>query len=454
MAVATALAVPSVALAAEPGNNTFAGATPLTAGTSRSGTVNSATDYVDVFSIVMTAGQKVGVRLNAKTTADLDAYIFTPDSPSMVTAAHGSDTEQPGYPGIYPEDFTYVAPVTGTYFIAVWAERGRADYTLSTKVGTASPDDELPTSPAIPSSPATGTLNRYGDENDVFTVGLEDGESIRMNLTGPKTADFDAFVYDANATSVYLPGPVAKSDKTGSSESLLYKAKSGGIHRVRAQSFYGSGSYTLSWATGILTTAKLSGPGTIGYSREATLTGSLVTDAGAPLTGESVLIERMPYGSSSWITAVTTSVGSDGSFIATVTPSVKTKYRIRYVDPRADDTYLGAKSAAITVAPKVYLSTPWARTPVRKGATFTTGGSIKPRQRNGSQTVRVVAQRLESGKWVTRRTVLTTNRSYDGFSRYSAKISLPYKGTWRLFAKVPNGRYAATRSDFRKVIVK
>lgn len=114
-----------------------------------------------------------------------------------------------------------------------------------------SPDDEIPGT-ALPSSSVKNSLSTASDRDDVFYVNLKKSEKISLSLTGASGTDFDLYLYGPSATSVETAnGIVAYSEKTGSSESIVYTAPASGKYYIDIYAYSGSGSYTLSVKQGI-----------------------------------------------------------------------------------------------------------------------------------------------------------------------------------------------------------
>ncbi len=97
--------------------------------------------------------------------------------------------------------------------------------------------------------------------------------------------------------------------------------------------------------------------------------------------------------------------------------------------------------------------------------TFTTYGYLKPRHTAGTYPVKLYCYRYQKGatgrySWVLRKTVSARASDYHPrtgamYTKYSAKLSLPYTGKWRIRAyHAPDSKYAPTYSGYRYVTVK
>lgn len=458
-AVASTFATSGVRALVEPDNNEFAGSEALPTGPSVF-SVNSVSDPWDTYYVDLVAGDKLSVKVTAAASTDFDVFIYPPDASEVASpAAFGSVNE------IYPESFTYVPVTPGRYYVAVQAvpvelpATNAGSYTLTSKVEPAETDDDIQGVTLPASSPVTGTLDRYGDQDDVYKFFLDQGETFKFSMTGPSNADFDAFVFGTDATSVFASDPLLTSDGLTSSESGLFTAPSAGLYYLDIYAAFGAGAYTVSHDAGTLSILSLTGPATVRYGRSASFTGSLVeTPPAAPLEGQVVTLQRKPYGATSWSNVATASVDASGNYGFTSKPTVATYYRTYFANEGLD--YLPVYSRSVLVKPGVSLTLPSSPSVVRRGAVFTTGGFLKPRHSAGSHNVRVYAQRYErqrngTYKWVTRRTFTTTNSNYSSYSRYTARVSLPYAGRWRFISiYATTSKYAYTKTSYRYFTVR
>ena len=102
------------------------------------------------------------------------------------------------------------------------------------------------------------------------------------------------------------------------------------------------------------------------------------------------------------------------------------------------------ESAVVTVTPKVKLGKPQAPSAVKRGAKFTAYGSVAPKQTVGAKVVRIKCYLKQGGKWRYVKSVKAANKTA---TRYSARLSLPGKGSWKLVASYKaTAMYAATTS--------
>jgi len=130
--------------------------------------------------------------------------------------------------------------------------------------------------------------------------------------------------------------------------------------------------------------------------------------------------------------------------------------RFRYA---GDTSTASSISRAIVALPKAYLTRPSAPSPVSRYTTFTSRGYLKPRHTAGTYPVRIYAERYErqhngTYKWVLR--VSKTARAYDysSYTKYAARLRLPYRGKWRIRARHSDAGHYATYSSWRYVTVR
>lgn len=93
-----------------------------------SGTVDALADPNDVYSLDLTAGQRLTLSLIGPEGGDLDLYLFGP-----ATTALGYFIDAVGYSKrtTFPETISYLVPSSGSYRIAVHAFSGSGAYALS-----------------------------------------------------------------------------------------------------------------------------------------------------------------------------------------------------------------------------------------------------------------------------------------------------------------------------------
>lgn len=188
---------------------------------------------------------------------------------------------------------------------------------------------------------------------------------------------------------------------------------------------------------------------TVAYKTSTSITGTLTTQAGVPLANKPV---RLEYYSGGWKYAKSGTTSASGRVSLTAAPVSKTSYRLVFL---ADADYSQAIGPTIAITPKVYLSTPTAPSTARRSVRFTSYGYLKPRHTSGSYPVRIYKYRYVSGKWKSYGYVKARATNYSSYSKFTASVSLPYAGRWRLRAYAPtDSGHAATYGSYRYLTVR
>lgn len=197
----------------------------------------------------------------------------------------------------------------------------------------------------------------------------------------------------------------------------------------------------------------------VGYGKSATLVGKLIDAGGTGMAGKSVVVEYWNSSLKRWIRFGDAAPSSAvGEYRLSVKRSVRTTYRMRF----AGDAYSTASNSTNrTVYPKAYVGTPKAPKAMSRSKYYTVYGYLKPRHTSGTYPVRIYKYRWVSGKWksygyVKAKATNYTSSSGAKYSKYSRKIRLSSKGTWKLKAYVlKDGSHAgAWSSSYDKAYVK
>ncbi len=187
-------------------------------------------------------------------------------------------------------------------------------------------------------------------------------------------------------------------------------------------------------------------PTVIAWDASWALSGRLEDVAGEAIPDASVDLQSSIDGGASWATLQgETPVAGTSTYADTIYGTYqKMQFRLHYA---GDATHAESYSSIVTVTPKVKLGKPVAPSSVKKGAKFTAYGSLTPKQPKHSKTVKIQCFIKKGGKWVLKKTVTATNANKGSATRYSAKFSLPSKGSWKLVAYSPaTSQYANTTS--------
>jgi subtilisin family serine protease len=219
-------------------------------------TLDSTGDHSDIFAVHVPAGHRIKVTLELQAWSpgsDIDLYLYPPGTtdahltPFVPNPAVASSTGSG-----HPKSLSYVAPAGsgGTYYLHVKAAAGRATYLVTHSVKGA--DDEIPGVP-LPPSPVNGGLQFLFDEDDVFAVGLSEGEQIMTTLSGAVATDFELLLYPPGSGD-FSATAVAVSSGPGYPQKLKHvvQAGAGGTYYLRVAQIPGSfdGAYTLSYSIG------------------------------------------------------------------------------------------------------------------------------------------------------------------------------------------------------------
>lgn len=252
--------------------------------------------YIDYYTFTGRAGQTVTIRLTA---TDFDPYLFL-TGPNNFSESNDDADGEPN------SRLTVRLPANGTYRVAVnsyGAGPKEGDYTLSLVDGMGGATTT--TTPATEPTGARLQLGRTvseslgaddgrltsGEYRDVYTINLEAGQSVAVDLTA---GDFDPYLF--------IRGPQNFSedndDYQGSSSQsrIEFQAPSTGAYRIYVTSYRSGemGNYRLAVTdpAGGRTTATPSGSGTTGGGRTTALTagasvnGRLETGDGTLQSGE------------------------------------------------------------------------------------------------------------------------------------------------------------------------
>jgi len=210
------------------------------------GSVDGFSDVYDVYRIDLSAGQTLALGLTSAAVDDVDLHLYGPEATSLADAPLASSADPES-----TEAITYVASRSGVYSIAVKAFQGSGSYTLTYSAFTQPPpelDDDIP-GVAIGPSPRAGTVDQSLDPVDVYSVSLEAGTRLTVDLTGPAGTDFDVFVFGPEAGSVDSAAPLASGVAGAYPERVRYQVPSsgGGTYYVAVRGYSGSGVYELSY---------------------------------------------------------------------------------------------------------------------------------------------------------------------------------------------------------------
>ena len=204
------------------------------------------TDWIDVYSVYLAAGQTFRVTVTAPPAADIEPMIFSPLATDINYNAPVIMTDP-----ATPNALAFTASAPGTYYLGVASFYDPASYTVNYTIDNSvitTPADDLNDLPGVPApaSPITDSLDSAlaAPLNEhVYRVTLVEGETLTMSLTSPAGADFDLYVLDDNAMWKRSLKP------TGETDSYTFTAPYDGDYYmvVQAPADSGAGSYQLDW---------------------------------------------------------------------------------------------------------------------------------------------------------------------------------------------------------------
>jgi hypothetical protein len=190
----------------------------------------------------------------------------------------------------------------------------------------------------------------------------------------------------------------------------------------------------------------------VAWSGQTRLHGTLTDSKGAGLGGRAVTLERSVSGGP-W-TFVNMVLADPNGVVRLSTPklSAATQFRLTW---GGDVGYTGATSPLVTVTPRVALGTPFAPSSAKAKARFKVTGTLLPEQTAGGHSVMLRCLLKRGSAWVLKSTVTTTNATKGSATVFSAGVSLPTRGTWRLVASfAATAGYAATTSAAKTLTIR
>ena len=312
-----------------------------------------------------------------------------------------------------------------------------------------------PTASATPDGTPPGRAT-----NLVATPG--DGQ-VALSWTKPADADF-AGVKIVRTTGAAAPtGPDDGTEVySGMATSFTDKGLTNGQSYTYAVFAYDTAlnyatASTVSSTPNIVTKLTFTArPGTIAWGAAWTFSGALATAAGVPVTGVPVELQQSTDGGVTWAAVTPADLLTTAAGTAAVSGSgppllQTTRFRLMYA---GDGQHLGSASTPITVATRVALATPSAPRRVGLKKSFKAAGSMTPPPTFGLS-VKVRCYQLVRRSWKLKKTVATQVATVGTVGRYTATLSLPSRGSWKLVAYVPaTSKFAATTSGARKVTVR
>jgi len=194
-------------------------------------------DNYDYYSIDLEEGQQITLQLTIPASASYVISLLTPTTHYN----RGSVTTQGGM-----KTLDYVADSTGTWYIKIYRSSGQGEYQLVIDVqnqnDAASGQDagkSFQEAIALSSGTITGFL-KAGDNYDYYSIDLEEGQQITLQLTIPASASY--VISLLTPTTHYNRGSVTTQ---GGMKTLDYVADSTGTWYIKIYRSSGEGEYQL-----------------------------------------------------------------------------------------------------------------------------------------------------------------------------------------------------------------
>lgn len=356
------------------------------------------------------------------------------------------------HPGWTQEEITNA--LTSTAFDAGLA--GRDDYygfgrlNVPDALDTVSADDEIPGKP-LPAGSVSQRVNAATDPHDIYAVPASAGKQLNLRLTGTVSGNINLRLLSPDSTTLASATVLAGTGGVSYPKTISFEVPLDGTYYVDVAAASGASSYTLSWTHGYPTSSTLSGAGIVSWGGSSVLTGTVTNAGGAPIANATVVVEQRPYGGS-WSQLPARLTDGSGAFSVSVSPTKRTEYR---ATTPAQGELLTSVSSVVVVQPKAYLTRPYAPSYVYKGRYFTSSGYLKPRHTAGRRDVKLACYRSENGSWKYYKSVYATNANYSSYTKYSARLYLPYRGHWKIVASIAGDTtHVATTSGARYLTVK
>lgn len=324
----------------------------------------------------------------------------------------------------------------------------RADRAVAAAVNAS--DNEIPGVPAS-GGRIEGFVSASSDPHDVYSVLVDAGETVRATITSSQ-GTFALRLFGPSNPSV-TDKPLADASATRGTLSYVTPGSSAGRHYLDIHATAGFGWYRVDYSVGVPTQVSIFAPSTVARTKSAQVTGVLTKPGGAAAPGRAVTVQHRPHGSTTWSTAGHATTSPDGRYSVKVWPKKQTEYRV--VFSGVSGALFATTSGTKTITPKAYLTRPTAPSRIKKGASFTSTGYLRPRHTTGAKSVKIKAYRKVGGVYRYSRTYYAVNKYHTSVTtKYARKIKLPYRGKWKLVASVSGDTlHAATTSSARYLTV-
>ncbi len=284
-------------------------------------------------------------------------------------------------------------------------------------------DNNIPGAP-LPATTISGDLQSPYDHNDVFTVTLQQNDSLDIDLTAESSsADISVSLYGPGAVDVDLGTALVSATGPEQPRAIRFKANESGDYHVRVLSRLGSGTYTLTVAkTGVslLAPERATWGDTVSIVAQA-------TQAGLAAGGISITLEEKVAGGT-WTRTETRQTVADGRATFTRAPQADTQYR-------TSATIGGTKrtSAVAHVALEPTVTVLLSRTSTQVGKWVSIFGEFTPKRPVVETAVRIDCYRDGSLVKSVQATDMSAIRP-GAYSRYRTWVQVDAPGTWEFRA--------------------
>jgi hypothetical protein len=417
------------------------------------GTLDTVTDRVDLYSILLNAGQTIDLSLSGPTTANFDLYLFRAGTSSIYDTPSAAGSTGP----TSQEAITYTALTGGTHYIACMAQSGSGAYSLSANVRSASYTVNCSTGPGGAIEPwGEHTVAAGGDVTVTLTPDphhhvadlLVDGRSVgapmvhrlpnvRANHTVAATFALDSFpITRIAAAGGTISGPAMVDYGADATYTIVPDLG----HNTIEVKLDGA-------SLGTTTTVALHNV-TRTHTIEAAFIGNefpVAASAGAHGQISPSGTAWLEYGSDSATYTITPDAGYVIGVVAVDGVSRGTVPSFKFAN------VTGPHSIAVTFLRATSITIRSSRTIIHHGTKVTYSGTITPNMPNGTHVV-VEIRKSGSSTW----SKLSTRNTYSSHHwSYTYHTHSRHPGTYYVRVRYPgSATYAGSTSSSKKMILR
>ena len=217
-------------------------ATAISPGDTKTDTVSADTDVDDWYVANLPNSRVIRVNLTLAPGGDFDLYIYNEELTAYVAASLGWGAG--GY-----EECIFGTKYAGDYYIRINAYEGDGSYTLKLFNEGAYVDDgdnDPGNATAINMDDSdNGELDKNGaDGSDWYSISLNIGDVILVELGVAETGDFNIYLWDD--LEAWWPAAESENPGLGVDEMFGFEAEEAGIFYIVTSAREGEGAYTIS----------------------------------------------------------------------------------------------------------------------------------------------------------------------------------------------------------------